>query len=174
MDRMIENQIIARENFPKKSKWHIKRIITNSIVISLMAICLVLNIALLLSDVFKGTYSAKIDNLTRVEIRFYDNTFTQTEYHQQQNGGRRYGFYSCVEDNILLQYNGDTNSYRYTRENVFKLVNESGKKYYCVTAVFLQVLYIIDYLASTIILVVYNLPYILRSIQESTFSGERK
>lgn len=121
------------------------------------AIFIILNIVLLTTPVFKGTYVYRdSESKTNYNIRFYDNTYT---YSIRKSGSIdsnfEYGFYSYVPKYLPLDVEFDSivcTEMVFERNSVFSLsIANSDNTYYCAGAICLQVFYGIVILAGAVI-----------------------
>lgn len=162
-----------------------------------LSISVVLNIALLCTDVFQGTYKFSNEKYN-YEIIFFDNTYSENHYIKYnytnlsgtfQAGDlvySNYGFFQYIPkekyskatyDTIILEHKREntSGSISYKRNSVFSFTyapdSENAETYICITAVWLQVLYAFLILGSLIfILIYYNrvaLPEIRKKIQQN-------
>lgn len=155
----------------------------NLIIGLVLGISIILNILLLTTPVFNGTYTANEERINKAEynttttnykwkIVFYNNTYTNTFTTDNQLYGVNVGFYAFIpkskykktstnidleHDVILLKQNGTQDTLMY-RHSVFKLSVVSNDKinYYCNFAIFLQVILCIIYVGSTASLIYLN------------------
>ena len=129
-----------------------KKIIVGISILILLA-AIILNIVLLCTNVYKGTYES-IDDKYRYTFTFYDNTFTANTYQNGQLVRQNYGFFQCVKateyqeaeyDTLILNYSKSNNSTPCRRNSVFSFTtypNTSyGQTYTCQSAILLQILY---------------------------------
>lgn len=140
----------------------IKKILLKYGIPSLILIfTLSLNITMLCSDVFKGTYTHTEENAT-TKIIFFDNTFTEvynSTYYTQ-------GFY-YTEKRSYIDVNGTMINYTaiemsrsssLERLSVFALKDSDEQIFICGTAIFLQVLYGVLELISLVFLIPFAMP----------------
>ena len=160
-----------------------KRKITVLICILIIIVSIILNVILLSTKVFRGSYTAQDSSGKKITITFYDNTYSM---------GNRMGFYyyqslsdytysstnkKLEKDCIILL--GDTNmeldTYYLYKNSVFHLSyagwgNSSinGMKFYCSVAIFLQVLYPILIIISIVLIVLIYMKKIFKEIDGVT------
>ncbi len=140
--------------------------IINLSLVALIAIAVISNIALLSKPVFHGTYKASLSSGETVTIRFYDNTYTTIK---DEHGEVNYstGFYKYIPatqykgtypDNIKIKCSVIEAPTTFYKKSVFKLTETDFYKsdFYCGTAIFLQVLYVLTIAISIIVLFCYN------------------
>lgn len=147
---------LTEKNFDKQNH---KKIWINSIMFSIFIVCIIANIVMVTADVFHGTYSGITSDNTKLEITFYNNTFTQKVYRNGDLQDNKFGFYSSTEYNneqyINLSFTNTSYVESYKRKNVF-ILEYKESLFHCSTAIFLQVLYGIDYLISLLVFFLYN------------------
>lgn len=148
------------------------------ISVIILVVSIILNIVLLSTDIFKGTYTAKTST-EKLSLRFYDNTFTligeDDTYSLYTYGFSQYvkkSKYKNSPTNVKLNYDavilhranasssGSSSYLRFDKKNIFCLSYKEGylsaqsvKNFYCYPAIFLQVLYIVLIISSTSYLV---------------------
>ncbi len=145
----------------------VKRKIFISFCIFIIVVSLVLNIVLLSTNIFKGKYNAKKSDGNTTTIIFYDNTYSM---------GSRNGFflyqklsdYNQSPTNMTLEKDcivllgtttWESDTYYLYRNSVFHL-SYAGRgvssikdmNFYCPTAIFLQVLYLLLILSAIVLL----------------------
>lgn len=136
-----------------------KKTILKIALVFVFLLCLVLNIVLLCTPVFRGTYSND-----KMSMTFYENTYTN-EYNLTKGFLFRTGFYYNYVDNqkdknyiILTENQG---KYYFIRKSVFCIEGETytytGEKLYCKPAIALQVIYPVVGVASIVSFVVIQL-----------------
>lgn len=139
-----------------------KKTILKIALVFVFLLCLVLNIVLLCTPVFRGTYSND-----KMSMTFYENTYT-TEY--KSTTAFHSGFYNYIGNvnnkkyvTILDNVNEDIiNEHTLVRESVFCLdvssyTYKQGEKLYCKPAIALQVIYPVVGVASIVSFVVIQL-----------------
>lgn len=139
-----------------------KKMILKVALVFVFLLCLVLNIVLLCTPVFRGTYSND-----KMSMTFYENTYT-TRY--QERKGMHIGFYAYNKNinnknyvMILDNVNEDIiNEHALVRESVFCLdvssyTYKQDEKLYCKPAIALQVIYPVVGVASIVSFVVIQL-----------------
>ena len=130
-----------------------KVIVLSSIFVLILTIAL--NIVLLTTPIFKGTYTYEKNNQIK-KIVFYDNTYS-FDFD--------FGFYEYVSKNSnenidynLVVFNSckNNNSFSYRRNSVFTLTktlnNNKVEKYTCYTAIFLHIIYVYLSIASIVVI----------------------
>ncbi len=159
--------------------------IINLSLVALLAVALISNIALLAKPVFNGTYKASVSNGETVKIRFYDNTYTYTQEKDNKCTYCKSGFFIFFHANkyddieefpaideirrsiiVLADIPNLESDYLY-QKSVFKLTEKTSSgniNFYCGTAIFLQVLYVLTIAISIIVLFCYN-PSIQKKLQ---------
>lgn len=154
--------------------------IMNTAATIVLLISIILNIALLCTDVFHGTYKFSDDEYD-YEIIFFDNTYSSNTYikynHSSLAGSFHagdlvssgFGFYQYIPkakyndaeyNTIILESKKSTGNSKYKRNSVFSFTYAPDSKnettYTCYTAIFSQVLYGVLILASIIVIVIYR------------------
>lgn len=130
--------------------------------IGILILTVILNIVLLATPVFKGTYTFE-NNGQDSKIIFYDNTYTHNYdfgfYQYVKKGSAENVEYNSV---ILNSCKNSNSNFVYKRDSVFALIRtinqETSETYICGVAVFLQVLYLF-LIGASIIVIVINRPY---------------
>ena len=160
----------------------IKQKIVIAIAAIVLVISVVLNITLLCTDIFDGTYT-KFKNGYSTKITFFDNTYSSVSQKNGQITSTDFGFYQYIPSSkynkaeyntLILESNKSNSSTGYKRNSVFSITyapdGEDAVTYTCSTAIFLQVLYALLILGSMIfILIYYNrvaLPGIRKKMQK--------
>lgn len=157
-----------------------KKLALNIVLCVIIVVAFILNMVLLCTDVFNGTYSATLQNGENVAVKFYDNTFTYIEEKNGKYETYSVGFYKYfdanknkstssedTEDRIFLILSSDDNYFQkymtFQRKSVFCISdqiyydgNSQDVSFYCTMAILLQVLYIILEILAIIILIIYN------------------
>lgn len=134
--------------------------------IGVLILTVILNIVLLATPIFKGTYTFE-NNGQNSKVIFYENTYTHNYdfgfYQYVKKGSAENVEYNTV---ILNSCKNSNNDVVYKRDSVFALIRiVNGKEtdtYICGLAVFLQVLYLF-LIGASIIVIVINRPYKLQN-----------
>lgn len=119
-----------------------------------------LTIALLVSPVFKGTYSHRWKTSMEISnITFYDNTYTQTDReYNSPLASASYGFYSYTPKTTSAGIDADilslSNHSTFVRNSVFSITRQNGDAVYtCYGAIVLQVFYAVVIIGSVVVFI---------------------
>ena len=157
-----------------------------------LAAVVILNICLLTTDIYCGTYVYK-NGSEKVEITFSDNTYVRSYYGEEIQFNRYSGgFYKYIpkyeikdsiiyddlkKDNIIITGSSVLGEGIYEKNSVFSISDcfvdeKSEKTYICNEAVFLQVLYGILIIFFVAALIIINILYFKRKNRQSKVAKE--